>query len=81
MWKEYQALKWPKKYSKRMSAHLPPHMLPLLPYRYRDNIVGIMNTVTGYTINSVMSFMQSVYGLKLPVEVVGHTLTTWSHNQ
>ena len=76
MWKEYQALKWPKRYSKRMSAHLPPQMLPLLPYRYRDNIVGILNALPGYTISHVMSILQSVYGLKLQVEAVGHTLTT-----
>ena len=76
MWKEYQALKWPKRYNKGMSAHLPPHMLPLLPYRYRDNIVGILNALPGYTIKHVMSFMQPVYGLKLQIEAVGHTMTT-----
>ena len=76
MWREHLALKWPKNYQKCMSKHFPPHMLPLNPYRYRDNIVGILCATPGYSIQHILKFLQKVYTLKLQIESVGQVLTT-----
>ena len=76
MWREHQALKRPKRYRKRVCKHVPEHMMPLHPYRYRDNIVGILISVPGYTIDNIKKLYQDLYALTLQVEAVGHVLTT-----
>ena len=65
MWREHLALKGPKNFQKHMSKHFPPHMMPIHPYRYLDNIVGILCAIPDYNIQHILSFLQKVYTLKL----------------
>ena len=50
--------------------------LPFLPYRCRDNIVGLYFNCQGFNLDNLRNLFEDIHGLKLQCEAEGRSLTT-----
>ena len=72
----YQEHEWYKggytSYADRIVAWMPPRSVPLFPFRFRDNIMGV--AWGGVQLSAIHGYFSEVYGLELQMEGEGDTL-------